>query len=42
MKLKQRKSEIKSTDQIVKARIIADKKKQKQKKFKSKKRKSRK
>lgn len=34
VKLKQRKSEMRSTDQIVKARIIAEKKKRKQKKQK--------
>ncbi|KAJ8934981.1 hypothetical protein NQ318_014148 [Aromia moschata] len=36
VKLKQRKSELKSTDQIVKARIIAERKKQRQKKGKNK------
>ncbi|XP_056633508.1 ATP-dependent RNA helicase DDX54 [Diorhabda sublineata] len=37
VKMKQRKSELKSTDQIVKARLIAEKRKQRQKKGKSKK-----
>lgn len=36
IKLKQRRSELKSTDQIVKARIIAERKKQRQKKGKKK------
>lgn len=36
IKLKQRKSELKSSDQIVKARLLAEKKKQKQKKGKGK------
>lgn len=36
LKLKQRKSDLKSTDQIVKSRIIAEKKKQRQKKGKKK------
>lgn len=36
IKLKQRKSEIKTNDQILKARLLAEKKKQRQKKGKSK------